>query len=72
MVMICEVAPACSVPVLQDEDMAAPDCVCAEAANGEPAGNVPLPGIAVAVCANESLLTKRIALPTATVVIAGA
>lgn len=70
--MVCEPVPVCIVPLLHGPEMTVPFCVCAEAAKGELLGNVLAPGINVAVCANPSLFTKRIAEPTATDVTAGA
>ena len=71
MVRVCEDCPACSVPLLHAEEIDVPDAFCADALNGEPAGNVVAPGIAVAVCANVSVLVNRTELPTASVDIAG-
>src|SRR5579862_9119354 len=70
--MSCELCPACSTPLLHDPEIALPDWLCALTENGELAGNVPAPGIAVAVCAKPSELVNCTNEPTATVVCGGA
>ena len=67
----CEVVPAPNVPLLQPPESVVPERFSAPEPKGDELGKV-LPGNDVAVCENESTLTKRTVDPSATLATTGA